>query len=935
MREGDTAANTAKGMHMTAEQERQIAGLRAAFERGALDQATYEAAVSALLGVAFRAETDTGAVAQGAGATAVGPRGVNIGGDVGGGIVTGDNNSVTHIHHVYQQAPGQPALDEAAFTAALGRYLGWVERRYGRLDLRGVEKREQQVLSLTLDDVYVSLAAVLAPERKKAPRRAPEEEPEAHMQPIDMSRLLALSPRLVITGGPGSGKTTYLRLIAAGVTRALRLNQPQAVQTHLGLAAPLPLPVMISLSDYNRYRRRHSQSDDPRQGTLIAFISHSLIRQQAAIGLPADFFERLLVQGQSCLLLLDGLDEVANERERALVRRAVEELADNGGVRQIVVASRTRAYQGQAALPEEFRVAAVQPMTPAQVDALAARWCTAVYDPLDAPQEAARLQTAIANLERHRRARQEARLADTPLLVTIIAIVHYNQRRLPEQRAELYEKCVEVLLTEGHHPASDATYELADWGGTLPEKRSLLAYLAHTMMSAGEQAGRSVNERQLAAWLRPRLARRYGEAEAEAQVTTFIRAMRERGSLLDERGGWYQFTHLTFQEFLCAYYLAETVREPAKMVEFLLENSRLAQAWWRETTLLTAGYLGLKSEETALAFLTELICLPQRDGPALAAAELAGAALLELESQDARVKTAVTDRLVDLLTDKALTAEPALRMLAGDALGRLGDPRPGVCTLEPELMPVAAGAFQMGDKKLHAIEIAQPYAIARYPVTNAQFRMFVDDGGYTERWRRCWTDDGWRWRKDRTGPYDWGEKFALPNQPRVGVNWYEAVAYARWLVEKTGRPYRLPTEAEWERAARHTDGRTYPWGEGWQDGMANTQEAGLERTTAVGSFPQDTAVCGAQDLSGNVNEWCQTRWRDENGKDYSLPYRADDGREKLAGGNNVVRVWKGGAWDDAHSAYPRCGARLWYYPVDANWYYGFRLVLSPFFDPGR
>ncbi|MCP4417180.1 MAG: hypothetical protein GY805_11195, partial [Chloroflexi bacterium] len=274
--------------------------------------------------------------------------------DVGGSIVSGNNNSVSHIHNVYQQAPGRPFLDETAFTAALGRYLGWVERRYGRLDLRGVEKREQQILSLTLDDVYVSLAASITPERKKQHRSLPPEA-EERQEPVDMRRLLGLGTRLVITGGPGSGKTTYLRLIAASIARALRLNQPELAATHLGLPDPLPLPVVISLSDYNRYRRHHSQPNDPRQGTLIAFISHSLIRQQAAISLPDDFFERLLMQGHSCLLLLDGLDEVANERERTLVRLAVEELAFNDGVRQIVVTSRSRAYQGAAVLPEEFR----------------------------------------------------------------------------------------------------------------------------------------------------------------------------------------------------------------------------------------------------------------------------------------------------------------------------------------------------------------------------------------------------------------------------------------------------------------------------------------------------------------------------------------------------------------------------------------------------
>ncbi|MCP5086182.1 MAG: hypothetical protein GY952_05185, partial [Rhodobacteraceae bacterium] len=638
--------------------------------------------------------------------------------DVSGSIVTGNNNSVSHIHNVYQQAPGRPFLDETAFTVALGRYLGWVERRYGRLDLRGVEKREQQILSLTLDDVYVSLAAIVAQERKKQ-RRPLSPEAEKRQEPMDMRRLLRLAPRLVITGGPGSGKTTYLRLIAASVARALRLKQPEWVEIHLGLVEPLPLPIIVSLSDYNQYRRENKQPTDPRQGTLITFISHTLIRQQAAIGLPDDFFERLLMQGHNCLLLLDGLDEVANERERTLVRRAVEELAITDGVRQIVVTSRSRAYQGAAVLPEEFRVASVQPMTPDQVNALAARWCRAVYDSDNAPAEALRLQAAIAGLEQHRAARQEQRLAETPLLVTIIAIVHYNQRRLPEQRAELYEKCVEVLLTEGHHSASDATYELADWGGTLTEKRGLLAFLAFEMMGAGETAGRSVSEWQLKTWLLPRLTRRYGEAAAIPQLTTFIQAMRERGSLLDERGGDYQFTHLTFQEFLCAYHLAETVRDPAKIVAFLQDKNRLSEAWWREVVLLTAGYLALKSDETAHLFLDALMRLPPQNRLALAAAELAGTALLELDSPDGELKTAVSNRLVMLLTDKAVQADPALRMIAGDALGRLDDPRPGVCTREPDLVPVPDGKFLMGDRKLHEIDITQPYAIGRTPVTNA------------------------------------------------------------------------------------------------------------------------------------------------------------------------------------------------------------------------
>jgi formylglycine-generating enzyme required for sulfatase activity len=117
----------------------------------------------------------------------------------------------------------------------------------------------------------------------------------------------------------------------------------------------------------------------------------------------------------------------------------------------------------------------------------------------------------------------------------------------------------------------------------------------------------------------------------------------------------------------------------------------------------------------------------------------------------------------------------------------------------------------------------------------------------------------------------------------VDLSWYEALAYVRWLSRKTGKPYRLPTDAEWERAARDKDGRIYPWKGSWRPDIANTKETGLGRTTAVGIFPLDMSVCGAQDLSGNIREWCQTRFRDEEKIVYMDPYQSDDGREYLGG----------------------------------------------------
>ena len=289
------------------------------------------------------------------------------------------------------------------------------------------------------------------------------------------------------------------------------------------------------------------------------------------------------------------------------------------------------------------------------------------------------------------------------------------------------------------------------------------------------------------------------------------------------------------------------------------------------------------------------------------------------------------DALIAVMEDEKRPVQE--RASAGDALAQLGDPRSGVCTLEPDLIPINKElAFLMGENK-ERVTVPEPFAIAKYPVTNAQFRHFVEDGGYAKKWKGCWTPEGWNYKQKEkwAQPRYWDEAvYSLPNQPVVGISWYEAVAYANWLARKTDKPYRLPTEAEWERAVRHTDGRTYPWGETWRDGMANSEEAGIGRPSVVGIFPSGAAVCGALDMSGNVGEWCRTRWRDEKGREYPQLW-ADDERENLAGDRYVWRILKGGSWYD-NGEELRCAFRHRYLPYNGYLDVGFRVVVSPFFS---
>ena len=237
--------------------------------------------------------------------------------------------------------------------------------------------------------------------------------------------------------------------------------------------------------------------------------------------------------------------------------------------------------------------------------------------------------------------------------------------------------------------------------------------------------------------------------------------------------------------------------------------------------------------------------------------------------------------------------------------------------------------------------ITDAYWISRYPITNDQFAVFVEAGGYKER--RHWTDAGWKWKEKAkaTSPYAFGEPFNLSNHPVVGVSWYEVVAYCRWLTEQSRLPdfkfrvwrdgeievvdarptvvaIRLPSEAEWEKAARGEDGRRYPWGAEPDTDKANYDDTGIGATSAVGCFPGGASPYGVEDLSGNVWEWCATKWED----DYQ-DYTGDNSPE-----GEGRRVLRGGAFYDG-SRFVRCAFR---YRPQANlrgYFIGFRVVVSP------
>jgi formylglycine-generating enzyme required for sulfatase activity len=237
-------------------------------------------------------------------------------------------------------------------------------------------------------------------------------------------------------------------------------------------------------------------------------------------------------------------------------------------------------------------------------------------------------------------------------------------------------------------------------------------------------------------------------------------------------------------------------------------------------------------------------------------------------------------------------------------------------SFEPEMVPIRAGEFLMGSdpqKDKNADDAEQPqhklylpgYYMAKMPTTNAEYAVFVEAAGHKP-------PEHWEGEKPPQGKED---------HPVVCVSWDDAMVYCKWLAEVTGKLYRLPSEAEWEKGARGTDGRIYPWGNEWDAGRCNAWEGGKNDTTPVKAYPQGGSPYGLLDMAGNVWEWCHSLYR-------QYPYDALDGREDPeAEGDRVAR---GGAILNPATDL-RCTFRVGFGPDGRDWCLGFRVVVAPGF----
>lgn len=460
------------------------------------------------------------------------------------------------------------------------------------------------------------------------------------------------------------------------------------------------------------------------------------------------------------------------------------------------------------------------------------------------------------------------------------------------------------------------------------------------MHEKGEKQGREISE--------DRLREILNDTPDHAELCEdFIQLTRMRGSLMEERFGMYRFIHLAFQEFLAARYLAEVLRREEKIVKFF-QNNRIANSWWREVILLTIGYLTMNSSATADNVIRQLAGLDDESAKKMiglpsdiqiASAGLAWSAVSEWPEAPKNLVEEVPDRFLKIFHNDTLFPNSRKRVEAGNLLGKLGDPRfrPDRWYLPDDdlfgFVEIPGGDFLMGndnDKNASPQHVMQlnRYFIARYPVTVAQYRSFVTESGYIPSDKGCIIDIA----NHPVSLFEWGDARAYCNWLNNRLRqWSGLPTFLLTLFENEGFRVCLPSEAEWEKAARGEDGRIYPWGEVKPDSTkANYSETGMGKTTPVGCFPAGVSPYGLVDCAGNLWEWTRSIWGEDLGKPLSrYPYNSTDNwREDENAGCNFKRILRGGAFSDECTSLA-CACRNWNRPVYKTKFKtrGFRIAL--------
>lgn len=788
-------------------------------------------------------------------------------------------------------------------------------------------------------------------------------------------------PALIVLGPPGCGKSTLLRRLELDLAAdALRAPRARAAQTSF----------FISLS---RYR----QAGNAPLPEPFDWLSSEWQRQQPLLPDLAT----LLADGR-LLLLLDALNEMPHrdaDDYRQRIQRwsdCVADLAHRHPGTRVVFSCRSLDYSASLSTPD-------LPVPHVRIEA-----------PADAQVEQfLKLHDAArgARLWQQLRGTPQLEFFRSPYYLQLLLAQTDTAGAALRGRAALFTGFVRQTLAReigARNPlfAPDGLLARRDceqiarheWRNAvdLPQRGPLLPALARLALAlqARRAPGQLARVRTAHDDALTLLAHAHGEDLLRAGVALQV---------LETQWDEVYFVHQLLQEYFAARALVAQPQPALAASEWHADAMQPSLAeviaglaladplpaapatGWEETFLLAAELSGHAPGE-ADVFIR---ALRPHNLP------LAGRCAAQPEV-DAALSPALRVELQQALVARSRdpAADLRARIAAGNALGELGDPRftrqhgPYGDYLLPPLVTIPAGTYPIGSDEgidpdeapAHSIELGA-FAIACFPVTNAEWRLFMASGGYdderwwegdaAQRWRRGETTaegvkQSWRvalaWIRSnmdeyremvadgqvsaaaaerwqtllplsadeleaamatripggpRRQPASWHDSARNgAAQPVVGICWYEARAYCAWLSAQSRQRWRLPSEVEWEAAARGVGDWRYPWGDEFDDANCNVHTTHVRTTTPVGVFPMGDTSNGLADMSGNVWEWTSSAYQ-------AYLYVVDDGRENHAG--DEWRVLRGGSWGDLPEG-ARASLREGDLPGYRNYSGGFRLV---------
>lgn len=747
---------------------------------------------------------------------------------------------------------------------------------------------------------------------------------------LPLSRYLYENKKSILIGSPGCGKTTILKFLSTVV-----FDSKLCISYGIFPSAVIVPISSVALLNYT--------------GSLFEYVVF-LYKRQLGMQYDLDEYFKSKFQNGDVIILMDGLNDISPSRQISVVKQLDDLCNESSNKNRIILTTR---YLLQNCSYTGFEVGYIQEFDIDDIEEYSLKFFKASGLSKQKIRE-----TKLKFINAISRNLELLGLARNPLFLSILTLLYVRQSELPHKRIELYSIFINDVISSA----------VSGMNGEQFSKDSIirvLAYVAYNM-NKNDVQNSYLTEPVLKNYIKSFFEKRaeYSKWDALQKMQLFFDHVVGKIGIFTysaEIDG-YIFSQYAIKEYLAAlnicYDLEDYLDNGKKgrvryreIVDMLFPYDK-----WHDIMKLVVEYVALINNNicSPIDVILHMINMQQHNMlNSIECTVVAGECLASLGNDFSNEKIAecrqlCQNRLVNIL--KSTDASYKTRIRASRVLSHIGDTRFDEYSFIPEMVDITPGTFEKGASleevnafieeaekvtldendlwiknywreillsevsEKEEVSIVNKYRISKYPITNMQYQVFLNEN--LDYNIPGWGDD------NKGALYTWDDEkracnAAYNNCPVVLVSWNDANNYCKWLSSKTGRKFRLPTEEEWEYAARGPQSNIYPWGNQWKDNYANTFESGINDIIAVGCFVEGVSEFGVFDCSGQIWEWTSTL-------DTELWKKAWPSNMRAAN-DKAAYIVRGGAWDDI-SVFARCSSRG---PNAASFYehyIGFRVL---------